>query len=106
MAELRKRMPAEICGSAVVSVEDYLVSKKTDLATGEVQPLTLAKSDTLLAWLADGSKLMIRPSGTEPKIKLYCGVVDKKSAITEASLKVAQTKVKALLDAAEAILTS
>lgn len=105
MAELRARMPAKIHDSAVVCVEDYLTSKKKDLLTGKEEPLTLAKSDTLLVWLADGSKLMIRPSGTEPKIKLYCGIVDKKSAVNEASLKATQEKVASLLAATNKIFT-
>ena len=59
MARLRSNPPAQLAGNAVVRVVDYL------------QPTTLPKSDVLQIVTANGSKVSIRPSGTEPKIKLY-----------------------------------
>lgn len=71
---LQHTPPKAFCGIAVVTLEDYKRSIKTDLATGKQEPLTLPKSDVLVYWLENGTKLMVRPSGTEPKIKIYCGV--------------------------------
>lgn len=105
MAELRTRMPEQIHGSPVARVEDFLTSKEKEFPSGIEKPLTLAKTDTLLIWLADGSKIMIRPSGTEPKIKLYAGVVDKKSPVNDTTLQAAKDKVQSLLDAAKALFS-
>lgn len=77
MQRLRQSHLHEINGIPVVSVEDYLVSTRYFLETGKTEPIPLIKSDVLLYWLADESKVMVRPSGTEPKVKLYCGVVEK-----------------------------
>lgn len=67
--------PTTLAGKTVVALEDYQTSVRTDLKTGKKTQITLPKSDVLFFWLEDGSKAMIRPSGTEPKIKIYCGVV-------------------------------
>ena len=72
--KLRKNPPESFQGIVVTSIEDYLTSKKKVFSTGETIKLTLPRSNVLLFWLADGSKIMIRPSGTEPKVKIYCGV--------------------------------
>lgn len=77
MERLRKSIPEKINNIVVVSLEDYLFSKKLDMKSGKTEHLTLPVSDVLLYWLEDGTKVMIRPSGTEPKVKLYCGVVEK-----------------------------
>ncbi|MBI2743691.1 MAG: phospho-sugar mutase [Chlamydiales bacterium] len=74
MAGLRKNPPKEIAGQPVVAIEDYETGEKRDLITGKKEALTLPKSDVLLFRLKDESKLIIRPSGTEPKVKLYVGV--------------------------------
>lgn len=77
MEFLKKQSPTHIKGIAIDTIEDYENSTKTHMKTGQIEPLQLPKSDVLLFWMADGTKLMIRPSGTEPKIKIYCGVVRK-----------------------------
>lgn len=85
MANLRHQTPQKILGIEIDVIEDYLSSTKTFLKSGRKEALTLPKSNVLLFWLADGTKLMIRPSGTEPKIKIYCGVVQKTfSSVDEA----------------------
>lgn len=76
METLRKNPPKSFGKNQVKILEDYQSSKKIDLASGKEEPLTLPKSNVLLFWLEDESKLVIRPSGTEPKIKIYCGVQD------------------------------
>lgn len=88
MSRLQSNPPQQILGIAVESIEDYSRSLRTHLKTGKTEPLTLPQSNVLLFWLEDGTKLMIRPSGTEPKIKLYCGVVQKQiRTIEEAEIE-------------------
>src|SRR5665648_32997 len=71
MEEFRDNPPSQITGSRVVKTDDYLLSTSTDTATGKKSPLTLQKSNVLQFFLADGTKISVRPSGTEPKIKFY-----------------------------------
>ena len=77
MAELRQNPPKSICGIDVSIVEDYQTSIRSFMNTKNKEQLTLPMSNVLLFWLKDGSKVVVRPSGTEPKIKLYCGVSKK-----------------------------
>ena len=71
MDAFRHMPPSEIAGSRVVKVDDWLRSISTDTATGKTTPLHLQKSNVLQFFLADGTKISVRPSGTEPKIKFY-----------------------------------
>ena len=71
MSNLRNDPPAEIGGLKVVKFEDYKESTCKDIATGNVTQLTLPKSNVLAFYLEDGCKAIVRPSGTEPKIKTY-----------------------------------
>jgi phosphomannomutase len=80
MRRLRESKLTHFLDIPVVAIEDYLISTKFDLKSGKTEPLMFPVSDVLLYWLEDGTKLMIRPSGTEPKIKLYCGVCEKNFA--------------------------
>ena len=71
MTELRNNPLKEIAGERVVFVEDYQSSIATNLFSNETEPLFLPKSNVLIYYLEDGSKICARPSGTEPKIKFY-----------------------------------
>lgn len=71
MEGYRNNPPKEIAGSRVVMMNDYLAEESTDLVTGKKTPLLLEKSNVLQFFLADGTKISVRPSGTEPKIKFY-----------------------------------
>ena len=71
MADLRSNTPKTIGGLKVLSFADYIASEKVDFVTGEKTVLTLPKSDVLAFGLEDGASVIIRPSGTEPKIKAY-----------------------------------
>ena len=76
LAGLRNNPPAAIAGIDVSCVRDLLNSKTTDLKSGESVPVIhLPKQDMLTFYLADGSWISLRPSGTEPKLKAYLGVV-------------------------------
>lgn len=77
MYHLRKTKLMYIHGIRVIALEDYLISTKFDLESGLTELLNFPIADLLLYWLEDGTKVMIRPSGTEPKVKLYCSVCEK-----------------------------
>ncbi len=98
IAKMQRIPLKEVGGYPVVAVEDYQQSIKTDLDTGKVEPLTLPKENVLRYWLKDGSKLMIRPSGTEPKIKIYCGVVKHKFGSIEDAEAESKKEADALVD--------
>jgi phosphoglucomutase len=70
----RSNPPQTINGLQVVSVKDYKAQTETILLTGNKYPIDLPKSDVLQFILEGGSKITVRPSGTEPKIKFYFGV--------------------------------
>lgn len=74
MVDMRDNPVAEINGQRVIMVEDYQNSTAKNLLTGELETLTIPKSDVLIYYLEDGSKICARPSGTEPKIKFYFSV--------------------------------
>ena len=71
MAKLREEHPTEINGLKVLQFDDYQTSISKNLTTGEKTEITLPKSNVLAFSLEEGAKVVIRPSGTEPKIKAY-----------------------------------
>ena len=71
MTTLRNTPPTEIAGLKVVKFEDYKTSVRKDILTGAESEITLPKSNVLAFYLEGGSKAIVRPSGTEPKIKTY-----------------------------------
>ena len=77
MASLRKNAPKEIASYKVLKVADYLESKEYDLVTGEETVIDLPKSNVLSYSLEGEHACIFRPSGTEPKIKLYITAVGK-----------------------------
>lgn len=77
MSSLRSETPKEVCGARVIKFNDYQKSVSTDIASGKETVLTLPKSNVLSYFLSDGSSFIVRPSGTEPKIKLYINAVGK-----------------------------
>jgi len=79
MKSFRENPPAEIDGSQVVMIKDYKLRISKDLKTGATSDIQLPVSDVLQFYLADGSKVTVRPSGTEPKIKFYFSVVSNES---------------------------
>ena len=74
MVDMRENPVSEINGQRVIMVEDYQNSTARNLLTNEMQTLFIPKSDVLIYYLEDGSKICARPSGTEPKIKFYFSV--------------------------------
>ncbi|HEU5147224.1 MAG TPA: phospho-sugar mutase [Chryseosolibacter sp.] len=74
MEKFRNNPPAEITGSRVIRVLDYKTLEEKDLLSGRKSKLDFPVSDVLQFYLEDGTKVSVRPSGTEPKIKFYIAV--------------------------------
>ena len=87
MEALRNDTPKEINGSAVVKFDDYETSVSHDLKNGNENKITLPRSNVLCFYMEDGCSLIVRPSGTEPKIKLYIGAVGKTYSEAESKLQ-------------------
>ncbi len=86
MTELRTNPPTEINGHKVVKRDDYDTSVSYDTVNGVENKITLPKSNVLCYYMEDGSSLIVRPSGTEPKIKMYLGSVGKTMESSEKEL--------------------
>ena len=74
MIDLRENPMKEINGQRVICIEDYQASKGKDFMNNEEFEINIPKSNVLIYYLEDGSKICARPSGTEPKIKFYFSV--------------------------------
>lgn len=71
MDELRANPPKDVAGFAVTAVADFRAGVKTELATGEKTPTNLPSENMVLLQLAENGRVILRPSGTEPKCKFY-----------------------------------
>lgn len=87
IAKFREHQPEAIGGVAVRRVQDFATGLETD-ADGQVATLTQPKANVLKYWLADGSWVAVRPSGTEPKLKFYIGVESDSQAASQAKIDV------------------
>ena len=87
MKRLRTAPPADIAGVTVVTRKDYQDGTATDCATGRVTAMELKGSNVLRYELADGTTILVRPSGTEPKIKVYVLTIGKDAAERDANVK-------------------
>ncbi len=100
MKNFRANPPKQLGGSPVVTIKDYDSLNLTTLPSGEVTKLDMPVTSNVLQYFtADGSKVSIRPSGTEPKIKFYIEVkgkmesaADYDNAINEANAKIEEVK--------------
>ena len=71
MDEIRKIYPTKIGAADIVEITDYEIQKKTDLKTGKKEKIDIEKTNAIRFLYSDGCWYTLRPSGTEPKIKLY-----------------------------------
>jgi phosphoglucomutase len=93
LSYFRTNPPREISNRKVQILKDYDHGKQTDLLTGEISRLTLPKSNVLHFTLEDGSWFCIRPSGTEPKVKIYFSVVGNSLENAKEKLESLRTEV-------------
>lgn len=96
MERLRSTPPEKIAGYTVTAIEDYGKSVLTELQTGLQTAITLPKSNVIAYQLANGARIVIRPSGTEPKIKAYyttTGSTKEEAAALETALKQDFTRI-------------
>ena len=76
MAQMRRELPKTVCGIAVTSVTDYQARVTRDLVHGTEEAVTLPKSNVLVLQLGEKGTVILRPSGTESKVKIYLTAVD------------------------------
>jgi phosphoglucomutase len=101
MEKYRTDPPDTINGSKVRLIKDYKLRRSVDTVTGTSQSIDLPASDVLQFFTADGSKITVRPSGTEPKIKFYFGVKGEAGAT---DLIAAEAELRQRIDAIKADL--
>ncbi len=92
MKKLRETPFNEISGSPVICLKDYAAGTSKDLTTNSEELIEIPRSNVLIYYTEDGSKIAARPSGTEPKIKFYMSVHSKPG--TENAEEILQQKIK------------
>jgi phosphoglucomutase len=93
MTRARENVPAAVGGYEVLAVRDYQADTRKNMKTSEVTPTGLPKSNVLYYELSDNAWCCVRPSGTEPKIKFYCGVKGTSLEGADAALEVLKADV-------------
>lgn len=94
MENVRQNPPKVFAGKKVLAVRDYKTSKRVDILTGEISEITLPESNVIYLELEDNNNFVIRPSGTEPKIKLYCLLSGKDKAEADSLLDSVKEDIK------------
>lgn len=94
MADYRSNPPKSIAGLDVVMMKDYKLQKSYNFTNNTQEEIKLPKSNVLQFFTSDGSKITVRPSGTEPKIKFYFGVKGKLNSAAEFDKTTADLKAK------------
>ncbi len=103
MNSLRTTPPTVIAGKKVIRFADYLTSQVTDRITGAVQPISLPKSNVLSFGLEGGAGFIVRPSGTEPKVKAYLTAVSESDSVN--GKQEAEELMKRLQEEGDRLLT-
>ena len=98
MASLRENAPAEIADVKIEVVEDYLAGTRKE-ADGTISDIAFDKADVLKYYLADGSWIAARPSGTEPKIKFYIGAVSPTQAEVDQKVDDFEVAINKMIEA-------
>ncbi len=94
MVNFRNNPPKTIDGSKVVMIKDYQSSETKYLISGETSKIDIDKSNVLQFYTEDGTKISVRPSGTEPKIKFYFSVKTELNSVNEYEAKNAELESK------------
>ncbi len=93
MEDVRCNPPSTVGGKKVIAVRDYSKSVRTDLESGKTEEIFLPKSNVIYLELEDKNNFIIRPSGTEPKIKLYCLLCGKTPQDAEAIAEIVKKDI-------------
>lgn len=101
MNGLRTSAPAALGGKAVAVVEDYKTGEATDVKTGEKTVLDYPSSNVIILVLENRDKVIIRPSGTEPKIKIYTMVQGENEAAAKAQTEIYKKDIMSVLGIGE-----
>lgn len=104
MQELRKNPPHSLNGQALEVIEDYLSGETKNIKEKTSHRIDLPKSNVLILRLADKSRIAIRPSGTEPKVKIYASLCQESSGNVEEGLQILRSKAQALLQSTKELL--
>lgn len=96
MGFLRKSPPKVFANYNVAVIEDYKSQIRLDLETNSTEKILLPVSDVLLYKLSDETKIVIRPSGTEPKIKIYLGAIEKNVNDVDKSIELCDKRLEAI----------
>ena len=91
----------EFAGTKVVAIRDYSAAKRTEMKTGAITTMDIPKCNCVYYELEGGSFVCVRPSGTEPKLKIYYSLKEKDEAAAKEKLAKIQTAVGELLDKAK-----
>ncbi|WP_250434454.1 phospho-sugar mutase [Hanstruepera flava] len=99
MIDARNKPLTQVNGSKVVRIEDYQLSQAKNMLTGDTQDIHIPKSNVLIYYTEDGSKIALRPSGTEPKIKFYISVSQElnSKAEFESTNKTLESRIDAIV---------
>ena len=98
MSGLRAEPPASLGGYKVIKIGDYKIGTVTDLVSGNTESTGQPSSDVLYYTLESGDKVIVRPSGTEPKIKVYILANDKSPARLSAKIDAYKTDAKRITE--------
>ena len=93
MLKFRENPPKFIDKSKIVYIEDYASSERLNTVSGAKEEITVPKSNVLIFYTADGTKVAVRPSGTEPKIKFYFSI--KKPLKSKADFRAVEREIDA-----------
>ncbi|NGX31242.1 MAG: Phosphoglucomutase [Chlamydiae bacterium] len=95
---LRSNPPSQFDTFSILSIEDYLTQKALDIKTNQTTSLFLPSSNVLLYRLENEGKLVIRASGTEPKLKIYAGLKAEKTGSVQEQIQNADNELTKLID--------
>ena len=97
MVQYRNNPPSEIDNLKVIRIFDYLTRKESDVVNNSESEINLPVSDVLQFLLEDGSKITVRPSGTEPKIKFYFSVKGESNGAFSQDVLVLDEKINRII---------
>ncbi len=98
MEKTRCNPPKTIAGKKVLAIRDYSTSLRTAINSGETEKILLPKSNVIYLELEDKNNFIIRPSGTEPKIKLYCMFCGKSPEELDKLASLVEEDIKKIID--------